>query len=279
MKRLIVYGSCQVQEMGRILERSAAVRAEYDVRIHWIGEQFANTEAWAHEIAEADLVLLQDVPELVSYPLWHWNQSRARFIRFPYLTLPGLWPFDSMRGGVDAKALAMQAAGHGGGFQFQDRLLSRMRLYIADPDERFEAYRTLSAPRYPQVAAYLAKFEPASFFAQRAAALRRQDRHHELSIGGAILGQLAHSAVFHTPTHPTATILRRLTGELLGKAGIQLEPQSDLSDGFAHYQIPVHPAVARALGLTWAPDARLWRFHDRRVTFEEYYRQYIAVFG
>ena len=97
--------------MSRILERSPAVRAQYDVTVHWVGEQFSKTEAWAHEIAEADLVFLQDVPELVSYPLWHWNQSRARFIRFPYLTLPGLWPFDSMRGGVDAKAAGVAGGG------------------------------------------------------------------------------------------------------------------------------------------------------------------------
>ncbi len=265
--------------MGRILEASPAVREAFEVRVHWVGEQYAHAKDWEQEIADADLIFLQEVPELPSYPLRHWNQGRARFVRFPFLTMPGLWPFDTAKGGADPVATAIQASGRGREFHFQDQLLARMRRHIADPDERFEAYRTLCAPRYPKLAAYLARLDLRAYCAQSLARLARQDGAHGLGVGAAVAGLLAHVPLFHTVTHPAAPLLRRLAGELLGREGIALEPHAALEDGFGAYQVPVHPMLAEALGIAWAPPGRTWRFHTRWITFEAYYRGYIEVFG
>jgi len=279
VRTLIVYGSCQAKELGRILQASPNVRSSYDVYVQWIGDQARLGGSWAEEIACADLVLRQDVPELKAFPPGHWDSARAPVFTFPFLSLAGLWPFDTQLGVADRVASMAQAAGRGTDIHYQDHLLGRMRGHIADFDERLAAYTTLSAPEYPKLAAYLARLDPCAYFMQKITELRRQDTAHGLGIGAAIASQIRQAPLFHTVTHPASPVLRRLAGELMGKAGLSLEAQSDLTDGFAQYQVPVHPMIARALGLLWAQDGRQWQFHSARVTFAQYYRHYIRTFG
>jgi hypothetical protein len=48
----------------------------------------------------------------------------------------------------------------------------------------------------------------------------------------------------------------------------------------AFYQVPLHPKVVEALGLTWVPPDADYRFaSDLRLDFETYYRNYIAATG
>jgi hypothetical protein len=276
---LIVYGGCQAHEIGRILDGSGNVAMHFEVLVHRVADQPTDSGAWANEAASADYLFVQDIPEATAYQQNCLNRSHARVIRYPFLSLPGLWPFDSAKGVVDPVATALQKTGIGVGFFFQDALMARLRRHIPDPDERFEAYRTLSAPRHPAIAAYFARLDLPAYFAQSLAKLRGQDAAFDLGVGGAIESQIRQLPLFHTVTHPAAALLRRLAGELMGKIGLSLEPQSDVSDGFAAFQVPVHPLVARATGITWAPAGRGWAFHTTQLTFEQYYRQYIAKFG
>jgi hypothetical protein len=264
---LIVYGGCQAHEIGRILEGSASVAARCEVLVHRVAGQPTDAGAWPDQAATAEYVFVQDIPEAAAYQQRCLARSPARVIRYPFLTLPGLWPFDSAKGVVDPVATALQKTGTGVG------------RHIPDPDERFEVYRTLSAPRHPAVAAYLARLDLRAYFAQSLAKLRRQDAEFELGVGAAIESQIRLIPLFHTVTHPAAGLLRRLAGELMAKIGVSLEAQSDVSDGLAAFQVPVHPLVARAAGIAWAQQGRGWAFHTTQLTFEQYYRQYIAKFG
>ncbi len=279
IRRLVVYGSCQAQQLAAIFRDSPNVRAAFDIALQWVGDQAHEGPSWAAEIAQADVVLVQDVPELSCFPEGYWTQGRAKIVTYPFLTLSALWPFDTAHGEFDPAWRALQARGEGLAFRFQDKLLARMRDSIPDKEARFEAYRTLSCAKDPEIAAYLAALDPKTHLARCLDSLRRKDETHGLAIGHAIAAQNHLARMFHSVAHPTAAVLRRMGGELLSKLDVYLEPQSSLEDGFLPLQVPVHPLVAQALTLDWALKQRTWNVQGQPLTFEQYYRNYIETFG
>jgi hypothetical protein len=74
MKRLIVYGSCQAQQLAAMFRHSPSVSAAFDIGLHWVGDQAAEGPSWGAEIAQADVLLVQDVPERASFPQGYWTQ-------------------------------------------------------------------------------------------------------------------------------------------------------------------------------------------------------------
>jgi hypothetical protein len=279
MDRLILYGSCQVQQLARIFAASAEVRARFDVRVHWVGDQARLGHEWAKEIAEADVLMVQDVPERSAFDHGYWEQARGQVVTFPFLTLSALWPFDTAHGEADPVVAAAHAAGRGLKFQFQDKLLGQLRIHVPDKEARYVAYRSLSSRASEEIDRMIGSLDPPAHLARNCAALHRRDAAHGLSIGETI-GSLCRSMpVFHSVSHPTLPIMHRLAGELLGKVGVSLEPDLVLSDGFAPLQVPVHPIVAHLLGLGWALERTHWNIHGDSLSFEQYYRHYIDVFG
>jgi hypothetical protein len=49
--------------------------------------------------------------------------------------------------------------------------------------------------------------------------------------------------------------------------------------GLRNPQVPVHPRLARDLGVAWATENRRYLNHGREITWETYIRQYIEHYG
>jgi hypothetical protein len=44
-------------------------------------------------------------------------------------------------------------------------------------------------------------------------------------------------------------------------------------------QVPVHPKVAQALGVTWATESTKYLYSGEQITWETYVRRYIEHYG
>ncbi len=99
-------------------------------------------EAGRRDLANCDTVLIQDIANFDDYPLRAAIPARAQTVSSPCLRLASLWPFDSQNGPGDAAARAR--AEEPPVFTHFDGLLARLRTEIPDPEDRYQAYRSLA---------------------------------------------------------------------------------------------------------------------------------------
>ncbi len=275
--KLILYGNCQAGALGVVLTNTPAITARYDVVVHdlWAtGETLARN---LEDFADAEGLLQQDLRNWDRHPLRDALPAGLPVVRFPFCYVAALWPFDAMLAGADEAMLrAMQAARERGEefpFGFQDGLLARLRELVPDPEARLRRYRDLDIPDPPDIRRVAAAEE---------ARLLADDARLGCTIGRHIAEHYRSTRLFHAIAHPTAALIGRLAAELVTKLGIGVEG-ADLAtydDYMGHYQVPLHPRVIRDLGIAWADPSTRYEFHRReRLTFEEYYRRYIATAG
>jgi hypothetical protein len=99
-------------------------------------------------------------------------------------------------------------------------------------------------------------------------------------IGKYVLDNFQTKPLFYTMAHPNGDLLSKLMQRLMELLGID-EPLpfgADL-DYLKQEQVPIHPKVARALGITWANEKTLYAYEGRPITWEAYIRSYIAHYG
>jgi len=93
----------------------------------------------------------------------------------------------------------------------------------------------------------------------------------------AILASLA----FHTTVRPNwevFNLMMQFVAKLVGAAEpVQLTESVDAS--LRNPQVPVHPKVARDLGVKWADERTRYLNRGRQVTWESYIRSYIEHYG
>jgi hypothetical protein len=180
-----------------------------------------------------------------------------------------LWPFDGRNGPDDKQA--RQDKRQPPLFAHFDGLLGRLRGQIPDPARRFEAYRSLAVERGVNVAR-IHQFEE-----RRLSSL---DREYDCSIGRFILDGFRSKRLFRTTGDPGSALYRMLIQLIVDRLGADLSVPHDFAlEGGEPDEVPVHPMVARTLGVTWADEATTYLFHGKPVRWEDYIRRYIEHFG
>ncbi len=116
--------------------------------------------------------------------------------------------------------------------------------------------------------------------ARAQARLLADDARLGCTIGRHIVANYRRVRLFHAIAHPTAELIGRLAADLADKLGIDVGPAglATYKDYMGDYQVPLHPRVIRSLGLAWIDEGTRYNFHNgEHLTFEDYYRRYIAV--
>jgi hypothetical protein len=157
-------------------------------------------------------------------------------------------------------------------FPYHDRLLAQLREETPDPELRLARYASLQVDLVPNPVR-LHQFEM-----RRLAAM---DRRFDIGIGQYVVENFQHRRLFHTASHPTGDLFARLLDRLAGM--LELSPRRwpvRLVDHyFSSLQVPVHPMVARMLGVVWADENTRYRWAAEQVTWESYIRSYIRHYG
>jgi hypothetical protein len=266
--RVLLVGNCQTEVMTNAARRSpeaGRVRATY----HHPAMPQNLTALARNELATADILLVQDIEDFNRYPLKDEVPDRLQVHRFPILMFATPWPYDTMSGPPDRHAFERELVEQR--FPNLDGALGRLRRQIPDPEERFRTYRDLAFD-WPVDVSRLASFEERR--------LQAMDRKYGLTIGAEILENFRTRHDFHSVGHAGARLLGRLLDHLGSVAGFgALKVDRARLDTLRNVQVPVHPGIARRLGLQWADERTVYEFRGMPRTWETYVRDYIRHFG
>jgi hypothetical protein len=240
-----------------------------DVKYHFVGLQQNLHEVGRTELENCNVLLVQDIRDWENYPLRPYIRDDARIIKFPLLHFASLWPFDHYNGPGDKEAYEREWPNLT--FLYQDGLLARLRKEIPDREQRLLAYRWLSVDR-------LINYVRLHDFERRR--LTTMDKNFGFEIGQFILDNFQRRRLFYTTNHPNGQIIAMLLRYLLGHLGIGAgyRPIASL-DHLKRLQVPVHPKVAKALGVKWARDSTKYLYGGEQITWETYVRRYIDHYG
>lgn len=213
--------------------------------------------------------------------MWKKHPAAARIpastkvIRYPSLGSFALWPLDGAHAGEDPM---WRAEGSNRTFALSDNLMARLRGSIADlngrvddPGERLRVYQTLDWPGLPDFHQFAASDERR---------LLSMDGKFDSRLGRFIVDNYRSKRLFHCAIHPAGPLLVELAAEILEKLGLPSERVRSLHyDPLQFVQVPIHPRVIDALGITFVDKNTKYRFAgDTFLTFDEYYELYIRTY-
>ena len=268
-RKVVVIGNCQAETVREAFFRAPPLSRRFTAKYHFVGLPKHFHEAARRELAEADLILVQDIQDWESYPLRDAIPRGVETITFPPLRFASLWPFDHYNGPGDKEAHDREWPNLA--FLYQDGLLGRLRREIPDKEARFRAYRGLELDG---IINYVRLHD---FEKRRLLAL---DRRFGFAIGAYVLANFQAKQLFYTTVHPNRQLVTMLMEWLTRRLGID-EPFPHVArlDHLKRLQVPIHPKVARALGVTWADEHTRYSYEGRPVTWESYTRAYIEHYG
>ena len=267
--KVVVVGNCQAQTVYEALFRAGNLNVRMDARYHFVELQKNLHEQGRRELEACDVLLVQEIRDWERYPLREAIPDGVPIIWFPLLHFASLWPFDHYNGPGDREAHEREWPNLT--FAYLDGLLGRLRREIPDREQRFDAYRTLA------VAGVVNPVRLHDFEQRRLVAM---DHKYGFGIGRFILDNFQRRRLFYTTNHPNGQILALLMQYLMKRLAIDepYRPRPSL-DQLSRLQVPVHPKVARALGVKWAHEKTRYPYAGRMITWEDYIRSYIDHYG
>lgn len=273
-RKIVMIGNCQSETLRQGFTAIESLNARFDVKYHFIRLPQNLLEFAERDLAACDILLVQDIRLWEQFPLRDAVRPGAEIHKFPPVRFASLWPFDAWNGPGDRVAHDSEAPNLT--FPYLDGLLGRLRGEIPDPDARFAAYRSLALPAgLPGVVNYrrLHQLEE-----RRLAAM---DAQFGVAIGSFILDNFRKRRVFHTTVRPGWEVFARLMQCVAHLVGVR-EPVSlteSIDAVLRNPQVPVHPKVARDLGVGWADERTRYLQRGRETTWEAYIRRYIEHYG
>ena len=272
-RKLVIFGNCQAAALHQAIREVDQGERFDDVVLFPHMQNAEDMEASLPSYANADIILTQDSRWWDTHPMNGRLPPTTQVIRFPPLGFFALWPYDGAHCGPDPAWAARPRL-----FGYSDHLMGRLRGSIpdpagvvSDPEERLWVYKTLNWPNTT---------DPERLLAFQKRYLSRQDEKIGSRIGRFVVDNARSLRLFHSINHPNQRLLKELASEVFEKLDLDVSKIWELDlDPLAFAQVPIHPLVADALGLTWFVEDERYRLADARLGFEEYYRLYIETFG
>jgi hypothetical protein len=269
-QKLVLIGNCQCRTLAQAFNHAGSLNKKFEARYHFIPLP-GNLQGFAIRDLEAcDVLLIQDIHLWDDSPLRQHVRPGAEVIKFPFARFASPWPFDGWNGPSDREAQNRESPNMT--FPFLDGLLARLRKDIPDKESRFAAYRALDIPG-------IINYRRLHELEKRR--LIGIDRKYGIGLGEFTLENFQKRQVFHTTVRPNwqgFNLLARFILKSIGiRAGDLISQKADMA--MRDPQVPVHPKVARDLGVSWADEHTRYLSHGREVTWEAYIRRYIEHYG
>lgn len=262
-------GNCQAELLCKAFRRAVAgsrITAFYHF-FDIAGPSLADAHA---DTAACDVLLLQDIQDVERYPLRGSISNRTKIISFPFLRFAAPWPYDDFNGIRDSFARSQDdPALHT--TTYYDGMLGRLRRRVPDPRQRVAAYRRLEVE---------GAVDPGRVLDFEMRRLEALDERFGVVIGRFILSEFRTKQLFYTVNRPSGVVLAMVMDYILHAMGIELDGSfiQDL-DELRSLQVPIHPLVARRLGIEWADHATLYDMNGDLITWEDYVRRYVERYG
>jgi Polysaccharide biosynthesis enzyme WcbI len=268
-RRIGFIGNCQAELLEKAFRRTAPA-SQFASFYHYFDVSEVHREAAGADLADCDVLLMQDIQDLEFYPLREAIPTAARIVQFPFLRFASLWPYDDFNGLRDTAARAQDDPSRHT-TTYYDGVLGRLRRSTPDPQRRFEVYRAGEA---------VGMVDPLRVHDFETRRLEALDARFGCSIGRFILDEFRNTQLFYTINHPCGALLAMVLDYIFRAIGAELLAQPDGAlDELRSTEVPVHPLVAHRLSLGWADETTLYNDKGRRTTWEGFVRGYIARYG
>ncbi len=269
-KKLVFIGNCQCSILCQAFNHADSLNKSFETKYHFVQLRPNLREFARRDIEECDVLLIQDIDLWNEFPLRDCVPPNVETVRFPLVRFASLWPFDAWNGPGDREAHELEAPNST--FPFLDGLLARLRREIPDREQRFRAYRALDTEG-------VVNYRRMHALEERR--LLKLDQTYDCRIGEFTLENFRSRQVFHTTVRPNwqgfNLLLRMILKAIGASAADPLPPSADTMLRIP--QVPVHPKVARDLGVTWADEKTRYLAFGREMTWEAYIRRYIEHYG
>jgi Polysaccharide biosynthesis enzyme WcbI len=269
-RRIVIIGNCQSETLRQRFAQLEVLNRRFEAKYHFVQLQQNQRDFVARDLEQCDILLVQDVRDWDRFPLRDCVSATADVIRFPLVRFASLWPFDGWNGPSDREAHEREAPNLT--FPYLDGLLGRLRKEIPDKKARFDAYRALEG-------AGIVNYRRLHQLEQRR--LDAIDKQFGIAIGDFIRTNFQKRRLFHTTVRPNWQVFNLLL-QYLAKCVSVTEPVAlteKVDAMLREPQVPVHPRVARDLGVRWADQRTRYLVHGREVSWENYIRSYIEHYG
>jgi hypothetical protein len=269
---VVVYGNCQAPFLAQILGAMADLNDDY--RFVFAANYALPAEAQARPVSEADLwdvaLLLTQYEERADNPAARALRQRlpagCPVVTFPSLIMSSFWPFEcpEPRGAPEPGYPWKR-------YPVGDMIgLEVVRAGLTGP-LAVAAYLDLSLQKMPDLQVRLQR---------DLERMRRYDAQSDVKLADYVESAFRREHLFWTSKHPSeagmAELTRRVAAAVrpfLGGSAQTVEDRLAAGAGFGgmgDVQLPIHPIVAEALGLTfWQPDLE-YRWYSQNWTFFEY---------
>jgi hypothetical protein len=262
-------GNCQARVLQKAFQRAAGAAGVASF-YHFFDVPESERRSARADLADCDVVLMQDIQDLDSYPVREAIPRRADIVAFPFLRFASPWPYDDFNGLRDAAARAQDDPAHHT-TTYYDGFLGRLRRLTPQPRARLEAYRS---------AALAGMIDPLRVHEFETRRLEALDARFGCAIGRFILDNFRHQQLFYTVNRPCGALLAMVLDHIFAALDLDLPPARDEGlDELRAIEVPVHPSVARRLGIAWADETRLYNVEGRRTDWEGFVRGYIRRYG
>jgi len=188
--------------------------------------------------------------------------------QFPSLALHNLWPFDASNGYRDKIAEAFPESR----IRHFDGALASLRSIEPDKRKRIARYNELDFP----LASKIDRIAKA-----QALFLQQIDRRTDCQIGRFIERNHRERQLFYSTHHPSEPVFQELCEYCWGKLGLPGTAPAFLGgNGWKDWSVPVHPLIARRLGVVWAHEATRYSYATLGdITWKDWVEAYVETFG
>lgn len=270
-KKLVLVGNCQCSVLVQAFRQADTLSRNYLAKYHFVMLRPNLYEFARRDIEDCDVLLVQDIDDWNRFPLRDCTRPGAEIIKFPLMRFASLWPFDGWNGPSDRDAFLAEAPNTM--FPFLDGLLGRLRREIPDKEARFKAYQALEG---------IGAVNHQRIHALEERRLLKIDKQYDCRIGEFTLENFRTRQVFHTTVRPNWQGFNLLLRTILKAMGVRdpIDPLSQSADALLRIpQTPIHPKVARDLGVKWADEKTQYQVFGQAMNWETYIRRYIEHYG
>jgi len=265
---VVIVGNCIAEGIATGLSSAKAAKSKFRfVAIPLHLRSLAERESLAL-IAEASHVFVQQLGVIDWALINSTMAAEGKMFPFPSLVLRSLWPFDSDNGYRDDVAQALPE----GRIRHFDGALAKLRQIEPDKKKRISRYRDLDfefSKRVDITAETQREF------------LHQIDASSDTCIGRFIEQNYRDRRLFYNSTHPSEIVFQELCAYCWRKLKLPGGlPTFTGIDSWKDWSVPVHPAIARRLGVVWAHEATRYRYCTLGdITWQDWVEAYVETYG
>lgn len=274
MKKVIIYGNCQIEYIENYLKASLGFSKKYEIVLSKPIFAVSEKDVGIEKLADCDVFIYQNINGEFKHELKTENikkllKKECICINIPVAYFTGYFPqyaHNPVNKSSEKYVWGKYPYGDSNIIEFMESPLSNKK------EEREQ---------------FLKKVESRDFYNEEflktniknsLEELRKRECNCDFNISDLIEASYDKEYLFFTVNHPSFKIIRYMSVQILKILGIDTYDIEDLViEKLDHIMIPIYPSVASGLELKFIDDGQLYNYIDGKISFGHYMKDYIEL--